>query len=130
MYIGFTATGEVLAGKALAHLTQVSNTTGILIYACFIIVLQRLAIGDSLGRKSRKHYRFNCFVYYSYSNFALSNFSELLAVRHFSWSSFLLAFLFRLLGKFHSGLMLQTTRVIYQQKPLQLGYFGQLVLAL
>lgn len=34
MYIGFTATGEVLAGKAIAHLAQVSNTTGILIYAC------------------------------------------------------------------------------------------------
>jgi len=38
MYIGFTATGEVLAGKAIAHLAHVSNTTGILIYASLIIL--------------------------------------------------------------------------------------------
>ncbi len=42
MYIGFTATGEVLAGKAIAHLAQVSNTTGILIYACFIIIFMTI----------------------------------------------------------------------------------------
>ncbi len=34
------------AGKAIAHLAQVSNTTGILIYACFIIIFA--AIGYRL----------------------------------------------------------------------------------
>lgn len=92
MYIGFTATGEVLAGKAIAHLAQVSNTTGILIYACFIIIFA--TIGYRLIHwvgKVASVIGLIAFVIILTQILALSNISELLAVRHFSWSSFLLA---------------------------------------
>ncbi|HCQ9887252.1 TPA: cytosine permease [Acinetobacter baumannii] len=92
MYIGFTATGEVLAGKAIAHLAQASNTTGILIYACFIIIFA--TIGYRLIHwvgKVASVIGLIAFVIILTQILALSNISELLAIRHFSWSSFLLA---------------------------------------
>ena len=101
MYIGFTATGEVLAGKAIAHLAQVSNTTGILIYACFIIIFA--TIGYRLIHwvgKVASVIGLIAFVIILTQILALSNISELLAVRHFSWSSFFSSFSFCFLANF------------------------------
>ncbi len=92
MYIGFTATGEVLAGKAIAHLAHVSNTTGILIYASLIILFATIGYRlIHLVGKVASIIGLIAFVIILTQIFALSDFSELLAVRHFSWSSFLLA---------------------------------------
>lgn len=92
MYIGFTATGEVLAGKAIAHLAHVSNTTGILIYACLIIIFATIGYRlIHLVGKVASIIGLIAFVIILTQILALSDFSELLAVRHFSWSSFLLA---------------------------------------
>ncbi|MFE1728413.1 cytosine permease, partial [Acinetobacter baumannii] len=66
--------------------------TGILIYACFIIIFA--TIGYRLIHwvgKVASVIGLIAFVIILTQILALSNISELLAVRHFSWSSFLLA---------------------------------------
>ena len=125
MYIGFTATGEVLAGKAIAHLAHVSNTTGILIYASLIILFATIGYRlIHLVGKVASIIGLIAFVIILTQIFALSDFSELLAVRHFSWSSFLLAVSFLLLGKSLLVPMLQTILDIFQLKHLHLVFLG------
>lgn len=92
MYIGFTATGEVLAGKAIAQLIHVSNSTGILIYAAFIVIFA--TIGYRLIHwvgKVASIIGLIAFVIILTQILTHSNISELIAVQKFSWSSFLLA---------------------------------------
>ena len=125
MYIGFTATGEVLAGKAIAHLAHVSNTTGILIYASLIILFATIGYRlIHLVGKVASIIGLIAFVIILTQIFALSDFSELLAVRHFSWSSFLLAVSFLLLGKSLLVPMLQTILDIFQLKHLHLVFWA------
>ncbi|WP_038342378.1 purine-cytosine permease family protein [Acinetobacter sp. A47] len=92
MYIGFTATGEVLAGKAIAQLIHVSNSTGILIYAAFIVIFA--TIGYRLIHwvgKVASIIGVIAFVVILTQILTHSNFSALIAVQKFNWSSFLLA---------------------------------------
>src|SRR5690606_1604064 len=39
MYVGFNATGTVLAGQAIGQLLHVSDTVGILVFAAVIVVV-------------------------------------------------------------------------------------------
>ena len=92
MYIAYTATGEVLAGKAIAQLINVSSTTGILIYASFIVIFA--TIGYRLIHwvgKVASIIGIIAFMIILSQILTHSNFSALIAVQKFSWPSFLLA---------------------------------------
>ncbi len=92
MYIGFTATGTVLSGQAIAKLINVSNVTGILIFASIIIFLATVGykvihwigkVASILGMIT--------FIIIFAKIMLIADLSTLMSIKHFSWSSFLLA---------------------------------------
>ncbi|MDN7144247.1 cytosine permease [Pseudomonas sp. JQ170] len=92
MYIGFSASGSVLAGQAISQLVHVSDSTGILIFAAMIVVLTVLGYRTIhlIGRLS-SIIGVVSFFYLFYRLLSDHDISELLANRHFSLNSFLLA---------------------------------------
>ena len=92
MYIGFTATGTVLSGQAIARLMNVSNVTGILIFASIITLLAALGykIIHVIG-KVASIMGLITFVIIFTKIMMIADVSQLIAVKHFSWPSFLLA---------------------------------------
>lgn len=92
MYLGFTATGAFLSGKAISHLMSVSTTAGITIFATVVIMLAALGykvihmvgkVGSIVGIVS--------FVYMFSALLGREDLGSLLAVNHFSWAPFMLA---------------------------------------
>lgn len=92
MYLGFTATGAFLSGTALSKLMGFSPTVGILMFAFVVIVLAALGykvihmvgkIGSIVG--------ICAFLYMFVALLGRADLGSLLAVNHFSWSSFMLA---------------------------------------
>lgn len=92
MYIGFIATGSVLSGQALSKLFNISTSMGILIFAGLIIIFASLGyrIIHVMGKVSSVVGVLS-FIYLFGAIFAKSDISSLLAVNHFSWTSFFLA---------------------------------------
>ena len=92
MYVGFSAGGTVLAGQAIGNLLDVSNTVAILIFACIVILLTGLGyrIIHAMGRVSSIVGTL-AFLYLFASLLSGHAWSTLLANRHFTVASFLLA---------------------------------------
>ncbi|MCY1328222.1 NCS1 nucleoside transporter family protein [compost metagenome] len=92
MYIGFNATGTVLAGQAIGQMANVSDTTGILIFAGVIVVLTFCGyrVIHSLGRVASL-VGIVAFAYLFVRLLSVNDIGTLLDNRHFSWSTFLLA---------------------------------------
>jgi NCS1 family nucleobase:cation symporter-1 len=92
MYVGFSASGSVLAGQAISQLADVSDATGILIFAAMIVVLTVLGYRTIhlIGRLSSL-IGVVSFLYLFYRLLSVHDIGELLGNRHFSLSSFLLA---------------------------------------
>ena len=92
MYIGFIATGSVLSGQALSKLFNISTSMGILIFAGLIIIFASLGyrIIHVMGKVSSVVGVLS-FIYLFGAIFAKSDISSLLAVNHFSWTSFFFA---------------------------------------
>ncbi len=92
MYLGFTATGAVLSGQALGQLFGVSDTAGILIFAAVIVAatLFGYRVIHIIGRVATV-LGIVAFVYLFSRVIAVGDVGQLLQIRHFSWSSFLLA---------------------------------------
>jgi nucleobase:cation symporter-1, NCS1 family len=92
MYIGFSASGCVLAGQALAQLLQVNDAVGIIIFSGFIVgvTLFGYRVIHGLGRVASV-LGIAAFLYMFGRLFASHDVAALLAVRHFSLSQFLLA---------------------------------------
>jgi nucleobase:cation symporter-1, NCS1 family len=92
MYIGFSASGCVLAGQAVAQLLGVSDAFGIVIFACFIIVVTLFGYRfiHALGRVASV-VGVLAFIYMFARLFASHDVPTLLAQRHYSLSQFLLA---------------------------------------
>lgn len=92
MYLGFTATGAFLSGKALSNLMHISTTAGIMIFAAVVIVLATLGyrvihmvgkVGSVVG--------IIAFIYMFTVLLGRADLGSLLAVKQFSWQSFMLA---------------------------------------
>ena len=92
MYLGFTATGTVLSGQAIGQLTGLSDSAGIFIFAAFIVLVTVLGyrVIHIIGRIASV-LGIIAFVYLFSRLMLLSDIGDLLAIRHFSWASFLLA---------------------------------------
>jgi len=92
MYVGFSASGTVLAGQSLAKLAQVSDSSGILLFGAIIILITLLGyrIIHSLG-KVASLLGILLFLYLFFRILVEHDISVLLANRHFSLSMFLLA---------------------------------------
>ena len=92
MYIGFSASGCVLAGQAIGQLLEVDDGFGIVIFSCFIVVVTLFGYRfiHLLGRVS-SIVGIAAFVYMFSRLFATHDIAALLAERHFSLSRFLLA---------------------------------------
>ncbi|WP_374443024.1 purine-cytosine permease family protein [Pseudomonas panipatensis] len=92
MYIGFNATGTVLAGQAVSQLLSVSETAGILIFAAVIIGLTVCGyrVIHVLG-KAASVIGMLAFAYLFVRLLSMNDIGALLDNRHFAWSSFLLA---------------------------------------
>lgn len=92
MYLGFTATGTVLSGQAIGQLLGVSNTVGILIFAAAFVVatLFGYRVIHVIGRVATV-LGLLAFVYLFSRVIAVGDVGQLLQIRHFSWSAFLLA---------------------------------------
>jgi nucleobase:cation symporter-1, NCS1 family len=92
MYVGFSASGTVLAGQAIGQLLQVGNTTAILIFAALIVVLTALGYRTihSMGRMS-SIVGVLAFLYLFASLLHGHDIGVLLSNRHFTVGSFLLA---------------------------------------
>ncbi len=92
MYVGFSASGTVLAGQATAQLLDVSDTTGICLFAVLIVVLTILGYRSIhfVGRIASV-IGVLAFVYMFAQLFAHHDVGALLANRHFSIASFLLS---------------------------------------
>ncbi|MBD9426744.1 cytosine permease [Pseudomonas sp. PDM15] len=92
MYLGFTATGTVLSGQAIAQLTGASDSVGILIFAACIVLATTLGyrVIHWIGRIASV-LGIIAFVYLFARLMTISDVGALLQIRHFSWSSFLLA---------------------------------------
>jgi len=92
MYIGFSATGTVLAGQALGHLLHVDDALGIIVFSCLIVLVTlcgyRMIHG--LGRVASV-IGIAVFLYMFSRLLASQDVAALLARRHFSLSQFLLA---------------------------------------
>lgn len=92
MYVGFSASGTVLAGQATAQLLSVSDTTGICLFAVLIVVLTILGYRSIhfVGRiASVVGVLAFCFMFAQL--FAHHDIGALLANRHFTTPSFLLS---------------------------------------
>ena len=92
MYVGFSASGSVLAGQAIGQLVNVSDATGILIFAAMIVVLTVLGYRTIhvIGRLSSLIGVLS-FFYLFYRLLSVHDIGELLGNRHFTMASFLLA---------------------------------------
>jgi NCS1 family nucleobase:cation symporter-1 len=92
MYIGFSASGCVLAGQAIAQLVHVDDGPGIVIFSCFIVVVTLFGyrVIHALGRLASVVGTV-AFVYMFSRLFASHDLAALLAERNFSLSQFLLA---------------------------------------
>jgi NCS1 family nucleobase:cation symporter-1 len=92
MYIGFSASGCVLAGQAVGQLLHVADGFGIVIFCCFIVLVTLLGYRfiHLLGRVASV-VGMIAFAYMFSRLFAHHDISTLLAERHFSLSKFLLA---------------------------------------
>jgi NCS1 family nucleobase:cation symporter-1 len=92
MYVGFSASGTVLAGQATAQLLDVSDTTGICLFAALIVVLTLLGYRSIhfVGRIASV-IGVLAFAYMFAQLFAHHDIGALLANRHFSTASFLLS---------------------------------------
>jgi nucleobase:cation symporter-1, NCS1 family len=92
MYIGFSASGCVLAGQAVGQLLGVDDGLGIIIFSCFIVIVTLLGyrVIHWLGRLASV-VGVVAFFYMFSRLFATHDIAALLAERHFSLSRFLLA---------------------------------------
>ena len=93
MYVGFSASGSVLAGQAIGQLLHVSDSSGILIFAAMIVLLTDSRLPDHpLDRSLVEHdWRASLFSTCSIRLLSQHDIGLLLGNRHFSLSSFLLA---------------------------------------
>ena len=92
MYIGFSASGCVLAGQAIGRLLAVDDAAGIAIFTSFIVVVTIFGyrVIHALGRIASV-VGVAAFAYMFARLFATHDVSALLAQRHFSLSQFLLS---------------------------------------
>ncbi|KVO12197.1 sulfonate ABC transporter substrate-binding protein [Burkholderia ubonensis] len=92
MYVGFSASGSVLAGQAVAQLLHVDDATGILLFAAVIVCLTVCGYRaiHFVGRIASV-IGIIAFVYMFAQLFANHDIGALLANRHFSLASFLLS---------------------------------------
>jgi nucleobase:cation symporter-1, NCS1 family len=92
MYIGFSASGCVLAGQAVAQLLHVGDALGIVIFGCLIVVVTLLGyrVIHGLGRVASV-IGIAAFVYMFARLLSAHDVAALLAERNFSLSRFLLA---------------------------------------
>lgn len=92
MYLGFTATGTVLSGQALGQLFGVSDTAGILIFAAVIVAatLFGYRMIHIIGRIATV-LGIIAFFYLFSRVITVGDVGKLLQIRHFTWSTFLLA---------------------------------------
>jgi NCS1 family nucleobase:cation symporter-1 len=92
MYIGFSASGSVLAGQAIGQLLHVTDSSGIMIFAAMIVLLTILGYRTIhlIGRLS-SIIGIIAFFYLFYTLLSQHDLSLLLDNRHFTLSSFLLA---------------------------------------
>jgi NCS1 family nucleobase:cation symporter-1 len=92
MYIGFSASGCVLAGQAVGRLLDVDDSLGIVIFSCLIVIVTLFGYRfiHALGRVASV-VGIAAFVYMFSRLFAAHDVAALLAERHFSLSKFLLA---------------------------------------
>jgi nucleobase:cation symporter-1, NCS1 family len=91
MYIGFSASGAVLAGQAIGQLLHVDDGVGIALFSCVIVAVTLFGyrLIHVLGRVSSV-VGVAAFVYMFSRLFASHDIGALLAQRHFSVNSFLL----------------------------------------
>jgi nucleobase:cation symporter-1, NCS1 family len=92
MYIGFSASGCVLAGQAMGQLLHVDDAVGIVVFGGFIVVVTLLGYRfiHLLGRVASV-VGLAAFLYMFSRLLASHDIATLLAERHFSLSKFLLA---------------------------------------
>ena len=92
MYVGFSASGTVLAGQAVGQLLRVDDTVGIVVFGCIIVIatLFGYRLIHMLGRVSSL-VGVIAFFYMFTRLFASHDVTTLLASRHFSLEHFLLA---------------------------------------
>lgn len=92
MYIGFSASGCLLAGQALSQLLGIDEAAAIALYAALIVVVTLLGYRGihRLGRLASV-VGVLAFAYLFARLFATQSVSALLAHRHFTWASFLLS---------------------------------------
>jgi NCS1 family nucleobase:cation symporter-1 len=92
MYIGFSASGCVLAGQAVGRLLDVDDGIGIAIFSCLIVIVTLFGYRfiHGLGRIASV-VGIAAFVYMFSRLLAAHDVAALLAERHFSLSKFLLA---------------------------------------
>lgn len=92
MYVGFSASGTVLAGQATAQLLSVSDTTGLCLFAVLIVILTILGYRSIhfVGRVASV-IGVLAFCYMFAQLFAHHDIGALLANRHFTMASFLLS---------------------------------------
>ncbi|MBS0367069.1 MAG: cytosine permease [Proteobacteria bacterium] len=91
MYVGFTASGAVLAGQAVGQLLPVSDGAGIGIFCCLVLVVALFGyrVIHGVGRIS-SIVSIAAFAYLFFRLLANQNIAALLADRHFSLPHFLL----------------------------------------
>ena len=92
MYIGFSASGSLLAGQAIAQLLHVEDWVGIVAFAGFIVALTIFGyrVIHGIGRIASV-LGVIAFIYLFYTLLAGNDIGALLGNKHFSISSFLLA---------------------------------------
>jgi len=92
MYVGFSATGTVLAGQSVGQLLDVDDGVGIVIFSCLIVIVTMFGyrLIHWLGRLSSL-IGIASFLYLFGRLFTNQDVLALLAVRRFSPGSFLLA---------------------------------------
>ncbi|WP_313651701.1 cytosine permease [Pantoea sp.] len=92
MYVGFSASGTVLAGQALAKLLAVSNSTGMIVFSALIVVIAVMGyrVIHQLG-KLASIIGALAFAYLFITLFATHDLAAVWQNRHFTLANFLLA---------------------------------------
>lgn len=92
MYIGFSASGSVLAGQAIGKLVHVSDNLGILIFGGLLVIFTICGykIIHGMGRLASV-VGILAFCYMFYQLMTKHDVTALLSIKHFSWASFMLA---------------------------------------
>ncbi|PMS17110.1 cytosine permease [Trinickia dabaoshanensis] len=92
MYVGFSAGGTVLAGQAIAQLSGITPTSGVLVFAALVLLAAVLGyrLIHGLGRLMSL-VGVVAFVYLFARLLANHDIAALLAIRHFTVADFLLA---------------------------------------